>query len=166
MRSLARLLIAWLLLSPSGLVGAAIEPSWASARTNAVAGSSTYERFESAERTATFTVGGDLALLAAQRSVQRNVQSSNRKESLRFEQDQTWQLLSTITAGNTVDINVAGNLSAQTGSTNAQGQFEAERMTKDGVLAGAARQQVSVSGASPGHSRVLGDLAAQGTSSL
>ncbi len=111
-------------------------------------------------------VAGDLALLAATSTRRESVQSSQRTrktlETLNYELDQTRVLLSTITAGNSVDLQVGGNLAAQTATRDDQGGLQADRMTAGGVVKGSDRQQVSVTGSGVGTSKVLGNLASQG----
>jgi hypothetical protein len=113
-------------------------------------------------------VAGDLNLLAATSRRYESVQSSRQTrktlETLSFELDRNRVLLSTITAGNGIDLQVGGNVAAQVGTTDAEGRLQADRMTAAGVVEGADRQQVSVggSGSTAGASRVLGGLAAQG----
>ena len=111
-------------------------------------------------------VAGDLQLLAATSTRQESVQSSQRTrktlETLNYELDQTRVLLSTITAGNSVDLQVGGNLAAQTATRDSQGTLQADRMTAAGVVKGSDRQQVAVSGSGANTSKVLGNLASQG----
>lgn len=68
--------------------------------------------------------------------------------------------------GGTLAITVGGNFTANTGERNADGTFLSDRMTKDGVVKGEARQQVSVTrtgaDANPQNSQILGDLKAAG----
>jgi len=71
-------------------------------------------------------------------------------------------LLSTITAGNGIDLQVGGNIAAQVGTKDSQGNLQADRMTADGVIKGADRQQVSVTGSGAQTSHVLGNLTALG----
>jgi hypothetical protein len=117
---------------------------------------------------------GDLQLLAAtsQRyeNIQRTEQSKKKLETLNFELEQNRVLLSTLTAGNSIDLNVGGNLAAQTGTTDSEGKLQADRMTVDGVIKGTDRQQVSLTHTDDkagttlngNTSKVLGDLKAQG----
>ncbi|MDK9724927.1 MAG: filamentous hemagglutinin N-terminal domain-containing protein [Sterolibacteriaceae bacterium MAG5] len=113
-------------------------------------------------------VAGDLQLLAATSTRRESVQSSRltrrQAESLSFELDQNRQLLSTITAGSGVDLQVGGNVVANVGTKDGQGALQADRMTAAGVVKGTDRQQVSVggSGSTAGVSQVLGSLAGQG----
>ena len=100
------------------------------------------------------TTGGDLALLAAQSSTSRTIndynQNSRKATTLKFDEQSVRQLLSTITVGGagnnggTLAITVGGNFTANTGERNADGSLIADRMTKDGVVKGDSRQQVSV----------------------
>ena len=124
------------------------------------------------------TTGGDLALLAAQSSTNRQIndynQNSRKATTLKFDEQSVRQLLSTITVsgagnnGGTLAITVGGNFTANTGERNADGSLIADRMTKDGVVKGEARQQVSVTrtgvgaDANPQNSQILGDLKAAG----
>jgi filamentous hemagglutinin len=117
---------------------------------------------------------GDLQLLAgvSQRyeSIQHSEQTRKKAESLNFELEQNRLLLSTLTAGNSIDLKVGGNLAAQTATTDANGQLQADRITADGVVKGSDRQQVALTHSDDKAgttlngptSKVLGDLAAQG----
>lgn len=117
---------------------------------------------------------GDLQLLAAmsQRSefLQRSTQNTKKAETLNFELEQNRVLLSTLTAGNAIDLKVGGNLSAQTATRDASAQLQADRITADGIVKGSDRQQVSLThtddkaGTTTNGptSKVLGNLAAQG----
>jgi filamentous hemagglutinin family protein len=117
---------------------------------------------------------GDLALLAAssqrQEVIQRMAMRKKTLETLSFELEQNRVLLSTLTAGSRLDLTVGGNLAAQTGTTDADGALQADRMTANGVVKGGERQQVSLthtddkagSTLNGPTSKVLGDLAAQG----
>ena len=120
------------------------------------------------------TSTGDLALLAATRqryqNIQRTEQSKTKLETLNFELEQNRVLLSTLSAGNSLDLKVGGNLAAQTGTKDANGQLQADRMTVNGVIKGTDRQQISVTHTDDkagttlngNTSQVLGNLAAQG----
>lgn len=88
---------------------------------------------------------------------------------------------SALSAGNSIDLNVGGNLAAQTATRDASGTLQADRITASGIVKGADRQQVSVSKtdddqrksqwdkggstANAATSQVLGNLAAQGVRS-
>ncbi|MDQ5918259.1 MAG: filamentous hemagglutinin, partial [Pseudomonadota bacterium] len=117
---------------------------------------------------------GDLLLLAAysqsHETTQRTTQTRRKLETLNFDLDQTRALLATLTAGNSIDLNVGGNVAAQIGSMDSSGNLQADRMTATGVIKGSDRQQVSLTHTSDKKgtttngptSKVLGNLAAQG----
>ncbi|MFA7293733.1 MAG: hemagglutinin repeat-containing protein, partial [Rhodocyclaceae bacterium] len=117
---------------------------------------------------------GDLQLLAAysqsRETTQRTTQGRKKLEALNFELEQNRALLATLTAGNSIDLNVGGNIAAQVGSIDAEGNLQADRMTATGVIKGSDRQQVSLTHTDDKKgtttngptSKVLGNLAAQG----
>jgi filamentous hemagglutinin family protein len=125
-----------------------------------------------AGRDAKLTTGGDLALLAAQSSSsgERVASEVGRKEAtqLNYSEQEVRQLLTTITVGNSLDVQVGGDFQADTGERRADGTLVADRMTTEGVVRGDSRQQVSVeqtgdgANANPSASQVIGDLAGQG----
>jgi len=100
--------------------------------------------------------GGDLALLSAESD--RQVQSFDYNQGKRKavthtrEETETRQLLSTITAGSGVAIDVQGNFTAEVAEKNADGSFKADRMTATGIEKGDSRQQVSITGSGSGGS--------------
>ena len=104
----------------------------------------------------TVKTGGDLALVAAQSD--RQVQGSDYQQGKRKavthtrEESETRQLLSTITAGGQVAIDVGGNFSAEIGEKNADGSLRADRMTATGIDQGDSRQQVRITGSGSGGS--------------
>jgi hypothetical protein len=125
---------------------------------------------------------GDLQLLAAysqsRETTQRTTQTRRKLETLNFELEQNRVLLSTLSAGNSIDLQVGGNVAAQIGATDASGKLQADRMTANGVIKGGDRQQVSLTHTDDDQrksprdkkgtttngptSKVLGDLSAQG----
>jgi len=120
----------------------------------------------------TLATGGDLQLLAAQSSryvdLYRASQGAKEATELKYHEERVNQLLTTITVGSGLDIQVGGNFSAATAERNEDGSFRADRMTTAGVVRGDSRQQVSVArtgdDADPQarSSQVLGDLESQG----
>jgi len=125
-----------------------------------------------AGQSATIKTGGNLALLAAQSSHSADIQASGSTRtsatSLTFSEREVRQLLTTITVGQGLDLQVGGNFQADTGERRADGTLNADRMTTAGIVRGDSRQQVSVTrtgdgaNANPADSQVLGNLAAQG----
>ena len=156
-RPLPCLLAAGLFLSPFGFAGADIQGS-------ALA----------ADRDLTIQTSGDLQLLAAysqsRETTQRTTQSRKKLETLNFELEKNRALLSTLSAGNRIDLQVGGNIAAQIGTTDASGQLQADRMSANGVIKGGDRQQVSLSHTDDKKgtttngptSKVLGNLSALG----
>lgn len=125
-----------------------------------------------AEQKVTIKTGGNLALLAAESSSERKiddyVQTKKRATTLAFEQQDVRQLLSTITVGSGLNIEVGGNFTADIGEKNPDGSLIADRMTVDSVVRGTARQQVDVKTTGVGansnasSSKVLGALSGAG----
>ena len=127
-----------------------------------------------AERDLTVQTTGDLQLLGATsrrtESRQRSDRTSTKLETLNFELDQNRVLLSTLTAGNSIDLKIGGDVAAQTATKDANSQLQADKITATGIVKGSDRQQVSVSKtddkggstANAATSQVLGHLAAQG----
>lgn len=116
----------------------------------------------------TLNTGGDLQLLSATNTHTQSEQSlkiqSTQIDNLSFELEQNRAILSTITVGGKADIGIGGNLVAQAGTRDADGNLEADRMTAHGIEKGTDRQQVTMTGnaAKSDTSQVLGNLAAKG----
>ena len=105
-------------------------------------------------------VTGDLELLAAKNSTVISSSDQNGRYSLSFYKNEVRNLLSSLSAGEGAEITIGGNLKANVGTTDANGQLQADVMTANGVEKGESRQQINVSGGD--YSRILGSLSSLG----
>ena len=120
---------------------------------------------------ASIKTGGKLALLAAtsqsSEQIQDYKQGRKKATTLSYSDNEVRQLLSTITVGNSLKMNVGGDFTADIGSLDQQGKPQADRMTVNGVEKGESRQQISITrtgkaGGNTDSSEVRGKLSTQG----
>lgn len=116
-------------------------------------------------------IGGNLSLLVSQSSSARQISDYNqghkKATTLAYSDSEIRQILTTITVGQGLTLDVGGNFQADIGARDAEGQLQADRMTTDGIVRGDSRQQVSITrtgAASNGtdQSEVRGQLSSQG----